>query len=166
MKGNVIDRLNRVIEYMCITPAELAKKSDVDPSNFNKMLKGQLNITPKTIKKIVNATGVSNDWLSNGDGKMLSPQSNNVTINGNENQNNIGGQNIKISLPEAGTQKIIKPDGSIEIQNSGLGNNNSNEINRLKEELHLKEIELAKCEAIIKSKDDMICMLKEILDRH
>lgn len=106
------------------------------------------------------------DWLLTGKGKMLNLNNSNVTINGNENQNNIGGQMINISLPEKGSQKIIKPDGSIEIQNSGLGNNNSNEINRLKEELHLKEIELAKCEAIIKSKDDMICMLKEILDRH
>lgn len=123
--------------------------------------------SPATFKKIADRfPKYSRTWILTGKGAMLSSQSNNVTINGNENQNNIGGQNIKISLPESETQKIIKPDGSVEIQNSSLGNNNSNEINRLKEELHLKEIELAKCEAIIKSKDDMICMLKEILDRH
>lgn len=152
MKGDVIDRLNRVIEYMCITPAELAKKSDVDPSNFNKMLKGQLNITPKTIKKIVNATGVSNDWLSNGDGEMLSPQSNNVTINGNENQNNIGGQNIKISLPETGTQKIIKPDGTVEVHSMGKNIDNSNNTDKFIELLKKKDEQIDRLITLLEKK--------------
>ncbi|EGG56559.1 hypothetical protein HMPREF9442_00561 [Paraprevotella xylaniphila YIT 11841] len=152
MKGDVIDRLNRVIEYMCITPAELAKKSDVDPSNFNKMLKGQLNITPKTIKKIVNATGVSNDWLSNGDGEMLSPQSNNVTINGNENQNNIGEQNIKISLPETGTQKIIKPDGTVEVHSMGKNIDNSNNTDKFIELLKKKDEQIDRLITLLEKK--------------
>ncbi|WP_282747417.1 helix-turn-helix domain-containing protein [Paraprevotella xylaniphila] len=152
MKGDVIDRLNRVIEYMCITPAELAKKSDVDPSNFNKMLKGQLNITPKTIKKIVNATGVSNDWLSNGDGEMLSPQSNNVTINGNENQNNIGGQMVNISLPEKGSQKIIKPDGTVEVHSMDKNIENSNNTDKFIELLKKKDEQIDRLITLLENK--------------
>lgn len=152
MKGDVIDRLNRVIEYMCITPAELAKKSDVDPSNFNKMLKGQLNITPKTIKKIVNATGVSNDWLSNGDGEMLSPQSNNVTINGNENQNNIGGQMVNISLPEKGSQKIIKPDGTVEVHSMDKNIENSNNTDKFIELLKKKDEQIDRLITLLEKK--------------
>ena len=152
MKGDVIDRLNRVIEYMCITPAELAKKSDVDPSNFNKMLKGQLNITPKTIKKIVNATGVSNDWLSNGDGEMLSPQSNNVTINGNENQNNIGGQMVNISLPEKGSQKIIKPDGTVEVHSMDNNIENSNNTDKFIELLKKKDEQIDRLITLLENK--------------
>lgn len=152
MKGDVIDRLNRVIEYMCITPAELAKKSDVDPSNFNKMLKGQLNITPKTIKKIVNATGVSNDWLSNGDGEMLSPQSNNVTINGNENQNNISGQMVNISLPEKGSQKIIKPDGTVEVHSMDKNIENSNNTDKFIELLKKKDEQIDRLITLLENK--------------
>lgn len=152
MKGNVIDRLNRVIEYMCITPAELAKKSDIDPSNFNKMLKGQLNITPKTIKKIAHANGVSNDWLLNGDGKMLSPQSNNVTINGGEIQNNIGGQMVNISLPEKGSQKIIKPDGTVEVHSMGKNIEKSNNTDKFIELLKKKDEQIDRLITLLEKK--------------
>lgn len=163
------ERLSKVIEYSGLNPSEFAVRINAKTKQaVYDLLKGKTKtISPSMKSKILSSfPQVNKVWLLTGEGEMLNPNSSNVTINGNENQNNIGGQNIKISLPEVGTQKIIHPDGSIEIQNSGLGNKNSNEINRLKEELHLKEIELAKCEAIIKSKDDMICMLKEILDRH
>jgi hypothetical protein len=162
--GGVKERLIQFVSYKRMSKRKFQERISVSNSYIQNISEGIGGEVLNRISKEFPDLNI--DWLLTGKGKMLNLNNSNVTINGNENQNNIGGQMINISLPEKGSQKIIKPDGSIEIQNSGLGNNNSNEINRLKEELHLKEIELAKCEAIIKSKDDMICMLKEILDRH
>lgn len=162
--GGVKERLIQFVSYKRMSKRKFQERISVSNSYIQNISEGIGGEVLNRISKEFPDLNI--DWLLTGKGKMLNLNNSNVTINGNENQNNIGGQMINISLPEKGSQKIIKPDGSIEIQNSGLANNNSNEINRLKEELHLKEIELAKCEAIIKSKDDMICMLKEILDRH
>lgn len=158
------DRIRQFASYKGLQPKSFELIVGLSNGAFSKLSD---NTRKSTIDRISAAfPDLNQTWLLTGKGEMLNPYNSNVTINGNENQNNIGGQNIKISLPKSGTQKIIKPDGSIEIQSSGLGNNNSNEIDRLKEELRKKDIELARFEVLVKSKDDMICMLKEILDRH
>lgn len=78
--GDCINRINKVIDYYCISLSEFARKSGIDVSNLNKMLKGQQTITKQTLKKIADANNVSFDWLSRGDGSML-----NVTQNETKN---------------------------------------------------------------------------------
>ena len=69
--NDIIERLNKVIDKLCVTASELAKRSDIDPSNFNKMLKGTQTITKQTLKKIADANHITLDWLLTGEGEML-----------------------------------------------------------------------------------------------
>ena len=54
-----------------MSPSELAKRSGVDVSNLNKMLKGSQKITKQTLRKIADANNVSISWLLTGEGNML-----------------------------------------------------------------------------------------------
>lgn len=67
----VADRLNEFIDFSGFTATYLALKADLDPSNFNKMLKKQKPITDKTINKIISATTINREWLLTGAGEML-----------------------------------------------------------------------------------------------
>lgn len=103
------------------------------------------------IKKTVGKRGLSDilrifpelnkGWLLTGEGEMLNPtySNNKVTIRGNENVSNIGGQHISISLPENGTQKIINPDGTVEVQSMGKSIDNSDNTDKFIELLKKKD---------------------------
>lgn len=72
MSGNCIaDRLIKYMSQKGHTVNSLAKEISIDPSNFNKMLKGEQKITDKTVSKIVNALGLNRSWLLDGEGDML-----------------------------------------------------------------------------------------------
>ena len=83
---------------------------------------------------------------------MLSPQSNNVTINGNENQNNISGQMVNISLPEKGSQKIIKPDGTVEVHSMDKNIENSNNTDKFIELLKKKDEQIDRLITLLENK--------------
>lgn len=65
----IIDRLNEYLEYDALmAPTAFATKAGLDPSGFSKMLKGQLTITKKTLKRIAETYGLNLDWLLYGKG--------------------------------------------------------------------------------------------------
>ena len=78
-----------------------------------------------------------------------------------------------ISLPEKGTQKIIDPDGTVTIENTSSGvQNNLNEIDMLNQRIQYlerivsgHEATIKSLETTIKSKDDLICILRSSLDK-
>ena len=74
MSSGYIERINKVIDHYCISPSELAKRSGIDVSNFNKMLKGQQKITKQTLKKIADANNISFNWLYADEGNMLNSE--------------------------------------------------------------------------------------------
>lgn len=74
-QDELISRVKEVMAKMCIAPSVFAKRSLIDPSNFNKMLDGQQKITNKTLKKISDYNHVNLDWLLTGEGEMLKPVS-------------------------------------------------------------------------------------------
>ena len=86
MGEELIKRINELIAHLCISPSELAKRSGVDASNFNKMLKGSQKITKQTLRKIADANNVSISWLLTGEGEMLKGGKSNdtVSISGND----------------------------------------------------------------------------------
>ena len=111
------------------------------------------NTRKSTIDRISTAfPDLNQTWLLTGRGEMLNPNSSNVTINGNENQNNIGGQNIKISLPETGTQKIIKPDGTVEVHSMGKNIDNSNNTDKFIELLKKKDEQIDRLITLLEKK--------------
>lgn len=71
MGEELIERINGLIAHLCMSPSELAKRSGVDVSNLNKMLKGSQKITKQTLRKIADANNVSISWLLTGEGDML-----------------------------------------------------------------------------------------------
>ena len=136
---------------------------------ITRIINEKRNPSRNTCKKIVERFPKYNmGWLLTGEGDSLtSTYSNNeVTVNGNENVSNIGGQHINVSMPESGTQKIIKPDGSVEIQSlsssAGTGLNDTDGLNQRIQDL--ERIILEK-DATIKSKDETIWALRTMLDR-
>ena len=96
---------------------------------------------------------LNRNWLLTGDGEMLNPtySNNRVTINGNENVSNIGGQHISISLPEKGTQKIINPDGTVEVQSMGKGIDNSDNTDKFIELLKKKDEQIDRLITLLES---------------
>ena len=107
-------------------------------------------------------------WLLTGEGDMLNPAyyNNKMTVNGNENVSNIRGQHINVSMPESGTQKIIKPDGSVEIQSlSSSVSTGLSDTDRLNQRIQDLERIILEKDATIKSKDETIWALRTMLDR-
>lgn len=91
------------------------------------------------------------NWLVSGEGDMIY----NTKLNVSTNSGSISqGQTINIELPTSGTEKIIKPDGTVEIQQASQNSDNSGEIARLKQRIE-------DLERLIQSKDEIICLLKE-----
>ena len=72
MEDTLSERLMAVMSHFELTPNAFAKKSSIDPSHWNKMLKGELPITKKSWEKISYAfPQVSIEWLKTGEGDML-----------------------------------------------------------------------------------------------
>ena len=68
----ISERLKQLIIELHISKNQLATTSDVDASNFNKMLEGKQKITKKTIGKILCAfPQINRNWLETGEGEML-----------------------------------------------------------------------------------------------
>lgn len=70
-ENSIAKRLTEYMNQKGHTANSLAKEIGIDPSNFNKMLKGEQKITDKTVAKIVNALEINRSWLLTGDGNMM-----------------------------------------------------------------------------------------------
>ncbi|MFQ8804165.1 MAG: helix-turn-helix domain-containing protein [Alistipes indistinctus] len=123
---DVIDRINRCIEKYGCTSNALAKMAGISPSNLSKMLKGQQSITNRSLTRIANALNVDKTWLISG---MSEPEGETIGLTksavlANKSNINIGlGNSINVALPENGTQKIINPDGTVEITSTRVIDN-------------------------------------------
>lgn len=70
-------------------------------------------------------------WRLTGVGNMINENKNNVGrdnygVQGNGSQN-ISGNMVNVTMPESGTQKIIKPTGEVEIQRLAQATNQTRE---------------------------------------
>ncbi len=93
----VINNLKTYMDLDGCTSTAFARKAGIDPSNFAKMLAGQMKITNGTLQKMCKSHGINPNWLLSGTGEMhASTQSsdnntvnsqNNSTINSNETVN-------------------------------------------------------------------------------
>lgn len=120
-------------------------------------------------------------WLLTGVGNMINENKNiigkdNYGVQGsgdNKSSYTNVGNTVSVTMPESGTQKIIKPTGEIEIHRLDPNDNsNPDEVDRLKQRIQDLERIISEKEAIIqskddtiKSKDDMISLMKGMLNR-
>ena len=109
------------------------------------------------------------DWLITGEGDMLK---NSGTMTGSnqgdgnkieyKNGGNVGvGNTVNVTLPDSGTQKIIKPDGSVELTSIGSNGDASDKLQRENEALKEKISHLMDN---MQLKDELIASLRDTIE--
>lgn len=174
---NAAQRLEAILNYYGINAKSLSEKCGYGrPQGIYDVQNGKTKeISTTMANKILSVFPELNRvWLLTGEGNMINERNNSSIIDSNNNnrgiiQNshgNINNGNISISLPERGQQKIIDPDGKVTIENTSSGAHDYlNEINRLNQRIQDLERIISGHEATIKSKDDLICILRSALDK-
>lgn len=96
-QSDMIKRIVDFIEFEAFMPnAAFAKKAGIDPSGFNKMLKGQLPITKGTIAKIASTYNLRTEWLLDGVEPMYKPKSDATQYDVSDAFKDIKGNNIGV----------------------------------------------------------------------
>lgn len=68
----IIERIGSFIEESGETKNSFSTRVGINPSNFNRKMKGELPFTNKDFAKIHEATGLSPDWIKTGEGEKTS----------------------------------------------------------------------------------------------
>lgn len=158
------DRLKIAIDSKGVTPYSIGRDTKISKVSVRNYLEGA-QPTLDNLYILSEYLGVSVEWLVTGKGEMLKGSPIEAKVNqdsgniiGNNNRGNIGmGNVVNVSLPETGTQKIIKPDGEVRVVTTESNASASDELKELKTEIaHLK--------ATMAIKDDLIVSLKETIE--
>lgn len=141
---------------------------------ITRIINEKRNPSRSTCEKIVSRFPHYNiEWLLEGKGDITNS---NHSTNYGHNLGSINGDNkssytnvgntVSVTMPESGTQKIIKPTGEVEIHRLNPSDkSNSGELDRLQQRIQDLERIISEKDATIKSKDDLICVLKDMLNR-
>ena len=160
------DRLITFLAYINISQGKFEKGVGLSTGFVNNV--GD-SIRKSSLDKISSVYPELNTaWLLTGVGNMINENKNNIGrdnygVQGNGSQN-ISGSMVNVTMPESGTQKIIKPTGEVEIHRLDPNNNsNLDEIERLRQYIQNLERLLAEKDATIQSKDDAIRSKDELI---
>ena len=160
------DRLITFLAYINISQGKFEKGVGLSTGFVNNV--GD-SIRKSTLDKISSVYPELNTaWLLTGVGNMINENKNNVGrdnygVQGNGSQN-ISGSMVSVTMPESGTQKIIKPTGEVEIHRLDPSDkSNSEELDRLKQRIQDLERIIAEKDATIQSKDDTIKTKDELI---
>lgn len=136
---------------------------------ITRIINERRNPSHSTCEKIISRFPKYNlEWLEFGTGNMINENKNtagrdNYGVQGNGSQN-ISGSMVSVTMPESGTQKIIKPTGEVEIHRLDPSDkSNSEELDRLKQRIQDLERIIAEKDATIQSKDDTIKTKDELI---
>lgn len=160
---NVKERVNQYIDYKGINVNAFESSIGASKSYW----RNTKNISAEILAEVVRVySDLSAEWLLRGEGNMLKSNNNLIGSNqGNDNTieynngGNVGvGNTVNVSLPEAGTQKIISPDGGIEI------NQFNSSINELEHKIEMLEAEVSHLNNNIETKDKLIASLERTIE--
>lgn len=165
----ILERIQKLIKEKCGERGEtsFSKIVGIPQVTLNNYVKGRRGVSYEVIEAILSAfPEVSAEWLLRGEGNMLRSNNNLIGSNqGNDNTieynngGNVGvGNTVNVSLPEAGTQKIISPDGGIEI------NQFNSSINELEHKIEMLEAEVSHLNNNIETKDKLIASLERTIE--
>ena len=157
-KEKVIKIMEEIISYLKLNPKQFAESLGFDrPQAIYDVLNPskKVGISKNMAEKISSKYPYINKaYLLTGEGSMIIKEN-----TGNVAQANSGVMNY-LTMPESGTQKIIKTTGEVEIQRL-----DPSELDRLQQRIQDLERIISEKDATIKSKDDLICVLKDMLNR-
>ena len=143
---------------------------------ITRIINEKRNPSRSTCEKIVSRFPHYNiEWLLEGKGDITNSNygtnygQNLGSINGDNKSSysNVGnnvGNTVSVTMPESGTQKIIKSTGEVEIHRLDPSDkSNSEELDRLKQRIQDLERIIAEKDATIQSKDDTIKTKDELI---
>lgn len=158
------DRLITFLAYINISQGKFEKGVGLSTGFVNNV--GD-SIRKSSLDKISSVYPELNTaWLLTGVGNMINENKNNIGRDNYGVQGSGSGNMVNVTMPESGTQKIIKPTGEVEIQRLDPSDkSNPGELDRLQQRIQDLERIISEKDATIKSKDDLICVLKDMLNR-
>lgn len=170
-----IDRFDKYMSFKGLNDNKVTIDLGLSVGTIGKSRKEGRDLSDRVIEQILNFyNDLDKVWLMTGEGEMLRYNSGIIRNNnkGNIYRGDIN-NNISISLPERGQQKIIDPDGKVTIEDISSGvQNNLNEIDMLNQRIQYlerivsgHEATIKSLETTIKSKDDLIYILRGSLDK-
>lgn len=168
MSGEEI--INQILEELNMKAPTFAEQIGVLYQRIFDVQRGKTKkISSQLANAIIKAYPQFNiTWLLTGEGQMKnSITGNNYGIQGNgdnkSSYTNVG-NTVSVTMPESGTQKIIKPTGEVEIHRLDPSDkSNSEELDRLKQRIQDLERIIAEKDATIQSKDDTIKSKDELI---
>lgn len=158
MESAINERIRSLYELSkCKSIRSYANKINVPSTTLNECIKGS---EPRytLIKSILDGEpSLSSEWLLTGKGEMFkkdyNPEANINTASGNIGGINQAGSNsVNIISPTNGTQKIIHPDRTIEIETIG----HQEDLSSLKVENTSLKMRISELENIIKRQNRVI----------
>lgn len=157
------DRLKEFVRFLNMGQNSFEK--EVGIANGYLASKSQ-TISSDTIEKVTSKyPNLNLEWLLTGKGEML--KNSGVSVGNNNkgdianNSSSINKNKINVSLPESGTQKIIKPDSTIELTSS---DSSSLELESIKKDNEALRLQISHLKDNIATKDELIASLKETIE--
>lgn len=152
---------------------EFGDKIGIAQSYFSEIERGKKPLLEDLYNNIVRLFG--DDVVSQHSSDNIAIGDNNKSFgsignNSKSTLNNVG-NTVSVTMPESGTQKIIKPTGEVEIHRLDPSDkSNSEELDRLKQRIQdleriiaEKDVTIQSKEATIQSKDDTIKSKDELI---
>ena len=108
-KKDIKKRLKQARLKFGLSSTNFAKKAGINPNNYSSIESGDRTIGPRLLKEISQAHGIRIEWITTGEGPMM--------LGDIDASGNVGGagNTAHMTVNAYGYQKIIHPDGLIEL---------------------------------------------------
>lgn len=113
-KEDIKARLKEARSKIGLTSSDFASKAGINIKNYSSIETGSRTIGLRLLKEIAQAHGLNITWLNTGEGPMMAGD---INVSGNMGTiGNIGtGNTAHMTINAYGFQKIIHPDGTVEL---------------------------------------------------